>query len=442
MLAPHHKELLTAYIDGELSARQRRHVLRLLRRSGDARQLLQRLEQDSREIKALPVCVPPTDLSAPVLAAISQRKLKLVRRPQPLPSARFPIWTGVAAAASVLLLVGIGSFLHYSRGPARSDNSTAHHQAVPDDPSTPIVPAEKELVPGLKKKTDPKEDSAPPVRLPEEPENWDFLPSRSPGTKPVPPEKVPAPRSPSAPVLASGEKEAPGKLERVEIATPSLFRLDDLAQASSAGKLRERLAPPGAYRVELLCKDASRSFAGVRTAFIQSKIHLLVDSIARARLKKPLYHNHFAVFLENVTPDDVVKLLERLHTADRAPASDKKSAEPRLEGTIVVQEMSSWDRGELAKVLCVRELGAKSPALSRPSAIDIHKPLSESTEVEVASALEGKGVPRPLGERNAIFLSLSGSRSPTPELRRFMDLRKPYQPGTIQLFLVLRHVGP
>ncbi len=110
---------------------------------------------------------------------------------------------------------------------------------------------------------------------------------------------------------------------------------------------------------------------------------------------------------------------------------------------MVVNEMSSWDRGELAKLLCVKELGTKSPSSGLPSGIDIHKPIQESTEADVASALDGNGVPRPQVLQNTgIFLSLSGSRSATPELRRFMSSRKPYRAGTIQLFLVLRHVGP
>ncbi len=87
MLAPHHKELLTAYVDGELTARQRRHVLRLLRRSGEARLLLQRLQQDAREIRSLPARMLSSDLSVPVLEAITQRKLAPVRRTQSPPPA-------------------------------------------------------------------------------------------------------------------------------------------------------------------------------------------------------------------------------------------------------------------------------------------------------------------------------------------------------------------
>ena len=54
MLPERFRELLTAYVDGELSARQRRHVLRLLRRSVEARRLLHFLQSDSHNLIHLP----------------------------------------------------------------------------------------------------------------------------------------------------------------------------------------------------------------------------------------------------------------------------------------------------------------------------------------------------------------------------------------------------
>ena len=43
MLPEQDRELLTSYVDGELSTRQRKTVLRLLRRSAEARELLRQL---------------------------------------------------------------------------------------------------------------------------------------------------------------------------------------------------------------------------------------------------------------------------------------------------------------------------------------------------------------------------------------------------------------
>ncbi len=179
-----------------------------------------------------------------------------------------------------MLLVGVGSFLYYSRGFARSDNGLAHVKPNPGQTAHPALPEEKEIV-KAPQEAEPEEDSLPSVRLSEEPENGDFLLPLPRHAEPAVPEKKPAPRAPSAPVLASGEKESLGKLERVEIVTPALFRLEDLQQPAYAGKLRDRLAAPGAYRVEVLCKDATRGFDRVSSAFSDCKINLMEDSVAR-----------------------------------------------------------------------------------------------------------------------------------------------------------------
>ena len=54
MLLDRYRQLLTAYVDGELSSRQRRHVVRLLHRSAEARRLLRQLEADAKSLRDLP----------------------------------------------------------------------------------------------------------------------------------------------------------------------------------------------------------------------------------------------------------------------------------------------------------------------------------------------------------------------------------------------------
>jgi hypothetical protein len=441
MLAPHHKELLTAYVDGELTPRQRRHVARLLRRSGEARRLLERLQGDSREIRALPPCVPARDLVAPVLDAIGSRKLKPVRAPRINTPLRFPIWTGFAAAASVMVLVGVGTFLGYSHDRARPNNGSVANVGTGEE-DTVVVPsiAEKGIVraPSDKQKA-PSDVPAATTPAADDSERSEFVP---PLEDPFEKEKKrpPSNRTHSGSVFASGEKEQPGQLERIELTLPSVSKLSELEQAATARKLTEQLSAPGAYRIEILCKDAARSFPRVRAAFAAGKIDLVVDPLAQKRLKKPHYRNSFAIFMENLTPAEMVRLLARLAVVDRGGVGDKKSSEPRLEGTLVIQPWSSWDKSELASVLKANPAPVPLRPPMGPPVIDIHKPLSESTQ---SAVLEGKGPPRPAAERNsAIFLSLSGTRSDSGELRRFVASRQPLQTGTIQVFIVLRHVGP
>src|SRR5262245_44448263 len=115
MLPERHLLLLTAYVDGELSPRQRRHVDRLLRKNEEARDLLRKLQADSRQLIDLPRVSAPSDLSESVMSGVSQLKRRPVAaRPLPVQPHTFPTWTGWVAAAAVLVAVGLATYLNYS----------------------------------------------------------------------------------------------------------------------------------------------------------------------------------------------------------------------------------------------------------------------------------------------------------------------------------------
>jgi hypothetical protein len=109
-----HLQLLTAYVDGELDARQRKLVERLLAKSEEARLLLAKLESDSKELRDLPRHDAPTTLTDLVMETVSE-----VGMPAPLPVAPaaaaspnlIPVWLGLALAACVLLAVTLGTFI-------------------------------------------------------------------------------------------------------------------------------------------------------------------------------------------------------------------------------------------------------------------------------------------------------------------------------------------
>ena len=138
MLPERYRELLTGYVDGELSARQRRHALRLLRRSAEARRLLQRLQSDSDALIHLPKPRLDRDLSAPVLHKIAAAR-PLPTRPARrfAPSRAYPAWVGAAAAAAVLFVVGTASYcffssLRHQTAPAVAQNRTNPTVDVPN----------------------------------------------------------------------------------------------------------------------------------------------------------------------------------------------------------------------------------------------------------------------------------------------------------------------
>src|SRR5579884_730079 len=96
-------ELLTAYLDGELSAREREAVERLLERSPEARAQLQQLQEGANALRALPRHRPRRDLAEPVLHAIVERRLHPGRRRRFAGEVGVPSWFGVGVAAAVML---------------------------------------------------------------------------------------------------------------------------------------------------------------------------------------------------------------------------------------------------------------------------------------------------------------------------------------------------
>ncbi len=125
MLSEHCRELLTAYVDGEINARERRSLQKLLRRSPEARKLLAEMQADSDEIRALPPARLDQDLSDSVLTLIAQRQIQIPRpaaAPPPaapvaaavaLPSHSFGWLYLMAAMALLLAVLGASSLLFY-----------------------------------------------------------------------------------------------------------------------------------------------------------------------------------------------------------------------------------------------------------------------------------------------------------------------------------------
>ncbi len=120
MLPERITQLLTSYIDGELSSRQRKAVTRLLRKSPEARKLLAEMKHDSMILRKLPKKKMKQDLSRTLPGTIIMRGLKLPPPPPgglpPLPprAAGIPVWAVVLGAVLLLGLVGVSSYLFFT----------------------------------------------------------------------------------------------------------------------------------------------------------------------------------------------------------------------------------------------------------------------------------------------------------------------------------------
>jgi hypothetical protein len=442
MLTPQELELLTAHVDGELTAAQRRQVSSLLEHSAEARDMLTWLEQDAQRLRGLPRRPAPFDFSAGVLDAI----VKLDRRPAPRPRVvlppavhKFPRWVGYATAAAVLLAVGVGSFVYnWKSQDAGEGNGNAVARNNGDEEKNTRRGADKDTYVKVGPEDEGKTKNGSPLVKVEGKDKSGTTTQSDKGTKPI----NTAPPIEGSALLTSGGGTSP-KLERVELDLPSVARLHDLDRGEAAKVLADRLAKLKGARVELTAKDAVRAFEPLRAAMEAKKVRLHIDPATQARRKKTLSKTDFIVYAENLTPADLIDVLRQVGVADRA-------GEMRFDGAVVVREISferkdlRWDSKDLTDLLGIDPRVTKPATAKRKAGVDIRRDLADQTAFDVVAALDGRGVPRP-GAEVALHAYVSHLPSPksrgTVELKRFLELRQPARPGTLAVLLVLRNVG-
>jgi anti-sigma factor RsiW len=156
MLSEEHRKLLSAYVDGEVKARQRKTVLRLLRKSAEARSLVRKMQDDSHRLRRLPRQPSAPDLELRLMQAFVNRQESSSPTPAlASPPATLPLWLGAVAVAAVLLAFAVISFFYFASGPGprhptppRANKGRATSLARPPAGATKVVaglPGESEV---------------------------------------------------------------------------------------------------------------------------------------------------------------------------------------------------------------------------------------------------------------------------------------------------------
>jgi negative regulator of sigma E activity len=159
-----HGELLTAFIDGELTRRERIDVLRLLNKSSDARGMLWQLQQNSLAVKQLPAKTLPADFSSKIVDIVAKMETPPAATEAPAPASmptpasavRFGPKAAIrlAWAAGLLLAVAGGLFyFFYEPDPQQIVKS--------DEPPPPVVVTTPKDEPKIEPKVTPKDDPKP-----------------------------------------------------------------------------------------------------------------------------------------------------------------------------------------------------------------------------------------------------------------------------------------
>lgn len=440
-----HRQLLTAYVDGELSARQRRHVARLLQRSPQARQLLQQLQRDARSLRHLPQPQLTVDLSAPVLRAIRERRLTPGQR-RSASTSTSPAWMGplasYAAAAAVLFLLGVASYLYFAASfapPAKPEIAR-----VPSESFVPLPRLDPE-VSSSEKRDKPRSVSANTPRP--KPDANAVVKSPEPGKKDEQPKPSGSDKPPTPPkeetVLT--ERLEMFQLDLVPDTLPVVVKVGDLDQEARRKELLAELRKDSNFRIELPCKHGTKAFERVQQAARTLHLGLIVEKQAQERIKLK-WRTNYVLYIENLTPEELTRLLRQIGGEDRK-MSGGKATETQID-RLVLTRMTARQRKDLSTILGL-DPTVTVPAATGPLGTDPRKPLADVTAQQLALALAGQGgTPRPEAgktpekppEQFALVLAYNPVR-PAPgsaEIKRFLDSRKPTRPGTVRVLLVLR----
>ena len=436
MLSDQVRQLLATYVDGELPARQRDAASRLLEQSAEAREFVRQLEADAAALRRLPRRQLGPEFPQKVLSVIDDRRLHGARRAKLARSPVYPAWIGVAAAAAVLFVVGVGATLYFYSLPehkqkvavARNDTNQS---AKTSDLRTPRKEKENSPAPTKEKSAPPESSAAKDVA-----ENGD--------------KSIPAANQPVLEFTADANvamETAPTRrlevfkeLEQVELALSLTLR--DLDQPRLQERLRETLKDDKAFHLDLTCPSTAKGLGRLQAVFQAKGVKLLIDKAALTRWQKGL-KTHYALYSEDVTPEELTAILQTL-------GADDKKADPKQRfNKIIINHLTPANRGEICTLLGVdpRNMAAKPKG---PLGVDITQPLSKKTEEQLADSLAGKGTPRPEPgkaaapkgpDRVALILSYNPVRiSPasSKEVKQFLSTRPGQRPGALQILLVLR----
>lgn len=435
------REMLTAFVDGELSPAQRASVEQLVQQSADAHLLLQALQADALSLRQLPCQSIPVDLSQNKYgqgragqgsrAAVLRQRWRTVR------------WLQVAA----LLLITVGAGLTWMllrgynskpekeafpvleprvvqnsfrpKASERASSATSERKLPTPTPSPfdvkpqDIVLVWSDLRHLLSKITQSADSYLRPVQQLAM-QNWQ---GRA--------ETVPGEQILTSPLTGQGNP-----FKSLDYRLPTLLELAELKSAESA-----KLFKPGAiHYLDISAQDAFQALHTLQSNFRKSGLPLLIDQELTQRQTRRLPVT-VVIYVENLTVEQVQRLLQSL-------AKDNGMANDPILSSILLQTLDERGMKWLAGILGVppHSLFPHDPEQQKLLGIDPTKPISDETlkALRKLSAGQGRGSKSAPTVGMALAVSVPRLAPVSKELRAAMEQRQGLQPGKVSLMILVR----
>ncbi len=428
--------LITAAVDGELSATEARAFRLLIASCAEARDLYAKLKADSDRVRGLPRVAIPADLHAKILAKLAATPPAPQVRPQPhaepsptpIPLRRFPAWVPVAAAASVFLCLAAASFAFFSSPGAPNGGVAKNHWSN-------VLPA-------------PQEGSAVPS--PTQPVRPDPATVVRSEVLPVPPAPTPRPVVPDAVVVAPEPRSVPAPdfigfpplpklppIERIEVKLPFLRPVADLGREDINQELLDQLhhGRDLAFKFDVFVRDTGRGVEVFQHTAKASGLAVFADAATLDKLKKKQAHS-IVIYTESFTADELAKLFAKFSTEDA-------KFSPKVCDSLHAIPVVRSEELELKSLLGVDVGLFKRPVGNGGAGQGADKNVSSGTIDSVV-----KAVSKP-GEKLAVMLTWQTTHANiartnpvmSAELKAFLAKRGERKPNVVPAIIVLRPAG-
>ena len=430
------KELLTAYVDGQLLPTEQAVVHAMVQQSREARQLLHLLQADVDRLRSLSRKRMQSDLSRtlviPKQASSGSRADVLRHRWRTLRVLQAAAILFLAISAGVAWILVRGMFPNAEKETGSPLNLLA--QNVPQEKpafSAHMDQAARTLLP-----------PQPRLTIDEATGVWQSLRSSMAGWYQTAerrfqamqqlamqnwanrPDNGPSERILTSPVLGQGNP-----FKSLEYRLPNLLKMKDLDRGTTAVVFQ-----PGAiYHIDLAAGETTAVWTLLQTSFRKSSLPLIWDQELNLRQHRQLTGS-LLIYAENLAPEQAARLLQAI-------AREANTLTHQTIESILIQTLDDKGMKWLAATLGItpQSLVPHDTAQRKLVGIDLTKPLSDETLKALLklSAGQGRGQPAP-----TVALALSAS---TPrlvpvskELRAGMEQRRGLQPENLSLVIFVR----
>lgn len=428
MLHETQRELLTAAVDGELSARQELALARLLESSAEARALLRELRAVSQRLHRLPRHTAPPDLAAGIMDRIHP-----ATPANPVRTRRLPRWEHslpYALAASVLLLAGLGSF--WLTFTSQKPRPTPHphdftQQKRPAHPPVEILP-NRDVAATVAHSPEvlplPRVATSPDRRMAQLP------PESALGSAGHRPAEVAPPPRPMPDWIGAAFTTRPAPLDRVEVRLPLFTAVAEFDRPDVLARMTDELSRESAFRLDLFSTDSAEAVQLLLAVGKEIGLTIRMEPMAHDRLKKKLPAN-WLLYTEALTGEDCVALAARLAVQARAQAG---GVDRLLDGHFY--PVRALEQKNLRDLFGVDLSLGKRPPAAKPEPV---RSVTASTLSQIEKSLRGASRP---GRLAICVLDqpayLRANPASSREIRQFLDDRGERKPGTIPLIIVIR----